>query len=68
MKNSIISVEVKEHESVDRALKRFKKETERAGVLKELRSRTAYTKPSVKKRSVKLYAIYRQQQRDAEER
>jgi small subunit ribosomal protein S21 len=56
----MIVVNVKENESIDRALKRFKKKFERTGVLKELRGRTHFVKPSVKKRNVKLKAAYRQ--------
>jgi small subunit ribosomal protein S21 len=56
----MIIVNVKENESIDRALKRFKKKFERTGVLKELRSRTYFVKPSVKRRTVKLKAAYRQ--------
>jgi len=56
----MIVVNVKENESIDRALKRFKKKFERTGVLKELRSRTYYEKPSVQRRNEKLKAAYRQ--------
>ena len=56
----MITVNVKENESIDKALKRFKKKFEKAGVLKELRSRTFYEKPSIKKRTEKLRAVYRQ--------
>ena len=47
----MIIVNVKENESIDRALKRFKKKFERTGVLKELRGRTHFVKPSVKRRN-----------------
>ena len=56
----MIIINIKENESVDKALKRFKKKFERTGVLKELRSRTFYEKPSIKKRTTKLKAVYRQ--------
>jgi len=56
----MIIINVKENESVDRALKRFKKKFERTGVLKELRSRTFFQKPSITKRKTKLRAAYRQ--------
>ena len=56
----MIVVNVKENESVDKALKRFKKKFERTGVLKELRARTFYEKPSIKRRNVRLKAAYRQ--------
>lgn len=63
----MITVNVKENESIDKALKRFKKKFERAGVIRELRSRTFYTKPSIEKREEKIKAIYIQQIRDKEQ-
>lgn len=56
----MIIVQIKDNESVDRALKRFKKKFERTGVLKELRRRTFFQKPSVTKRKMKEKAIYKQ--------
>ena len=56
----MIVVNVKENESIDRALKRFKKKFEKTGVIRELRSRTFYEKPSVKRRNVRIKAAYRQ--------
>jgi small subunit ribosomal protein S21 len=56
----MIIIQVKENESIDKALKRFKKKFEKTGVLKELRARTFFEKPSVRKRNVRLRAIYRQ--------
>lgn len=56
----MIIVNVKDNESVDRALKRFKKKFERTGVLKELRSRTYFEKPSVARRKQVERARYRQ--------
>ena len=57
---NMIIVNVKEKESIDKALKRFKKKFEKTGVLKELRARTFYEKPSIKNRTMKLKAAYRQ--------
>ncbi len=56
----MIIVNVKENESIDKALKRFKKKFERTGVLKELRARTYFEKPSVARRNEKIRAAYRQ--------
>ncbi len=56
----MIIVNVKENESLDRALKRFKKKFERTGVLRELRSRQAFEKPSVTRRAQRKKAIYKQ--------
>ena len=62
----MIIVNVKENESIDKALKRFKKKFEKTGVLKELRSRTYYEKPSVRRRNEIIRARYREQQRRKE--
>ena len=43
-------VEVKENESLDSALRRFKRQCARSGVLAELRKRECYEKPSVKRK------------------
>jgi len=56
----MIIVNVKEGESLDRALKRFKKKFEKTGVLRELRARQAYEKKSVTRRTQVKKAIYRQ--------
>ena len=54
----MIIINVKEGESIDRALKRFKKKFEKTGVLRELRSRQAYEKKSVARRMEVKHAIY----------
>ncbi len=56
----MIIVNVKEGESLDRALKRFKKKFEKTGVLRELRSRQAYEKKSVTRRIQVKKAIYKE--------
>ncbi len=43
-------VRVREGESLDNALRRFKKQCARSGVLAELRKREHYEKPSVKRK------------------
>ena len=57
----MIIVNVKENESIDKALKRFKKKFEKTGVLKEIRSRSYFEKPSVSRRNEVLRAAYREQ-------
>jgi small subunit ribosomal protein S21 len=61
----MIIIPVKEGENIDKALKKFKRKFEKTGVVKELRERQKYTKPSVKNREMKLKAIYIQQLKDA---
>ena len=43
-------IRVKDNESLDRALRRFKRQCARAGVLNEVRKREHYEKPSVKRK------------------
>jgi small subunit ribosomal protein S21 len=63
----MIIVPVKEGESIDRALKKLKRKFEKTGVVKELRERQKFTKPSVKKRDKVSKAIFIQQLQQAEQ-
>lgn len=63
----MIIIPVKEGENIDKALKKFKRKFEKTGVVKELRERQKFTKPSIKKREMKMKAIYIQQLREAEQ-
>ena len=54
----MIVVPVKEGENIERALKKFKRKYEKTGVVKELRARQQFDKPSVKKRLAMEHAIY----------
>lgn len=54
----MIIVPVKEGENIEKALKKFKRKYEKTGVVKELRRRQAFIKPSVDNRKQKLHAIY----------
>ena len=54
----MIIMPVKEGENIEKALKKFKRKEERTGVLKELRRRQYFTKPSVAKRIAMQHAIY----------
>jgi len=47
---NMAEIKVKEGESLDSALRRFKRATARSGVLTELRKREHYEKPSVKRK------------------
>ncbi|MCI1951325.1 30S ribosomal protein S21 [Caproicibacterium sp. NSD3] len=43
-------IRIKENESLDSALRRFKKQCARSGVIAEVRKREAYEKPSVRRK------------------
>lgn len=57
----MLIIDVKEGESIDRALKKYKRKFDRSGVLKEIRRRKHFTKPSVERRTELLKAEYRLQ-------
>ncbi len=52
----MISVIVREDENFESALRRFKKQVEKAGVLSEMRRREHYEKPSVRRKKKALAA------------
>ncbi|MCF8372703.1 MAG: 30S ribosomal protein S21 [Bacteroidales bacterium] len=54
----MIVIPLKEGENIDRALKKFKRKFEKTGIIKELRARQAFKKPSVSNREQKLRAVY----------
>ncbi|MBK8955882.1 MAG: 30S ribosomal protein S21 [Saprospiraceae bacterium] len=57
----MLIIDVKEMESIDRALKKYKKKFEQSQTLRQLRKRKHFTKPSVERRSEILKAVYRQE-------
>ena len=63
----MIIVPVKEGENIEKALKKFKRKYERTGIVKELRSRQAFEKPSVSNRKKMMKAVYVQKLRQGEE-
>lgn len=63
----MLQVQVKEGESIDRALKRYKRKFDRTGTMRQLRSRQQFTKPSVARRKEKIKASYIQSLRSNEE-
>jgi len=56
----MLIIEVKQTESIDRALKKYKRKFERSGTMRELRRRKHFTKPSIKRRTELLKAVYKQ--------
>jgi len=56
----LIIINVKEEETIDRALKRYKRKHRNVGIIKEIRHRKHYTKKSVSRRNEILNARYRQ--------
>ena len=52
-------VEIREHEPLEKALRRFKRLLEREGILKALKAKKHYEKPSERKRREMRQAISR---------
>jgi small subunit ribosomal protein S21 len=63
----MIIVQVKEGENLEKAINAFKKKFQRIGVVKELRARKIYNKPSIVRRQKKLKAVLRQKFIDSQE-
>jgi small subunit ribosomal protein S21 len=62
----VVGIIIQDNEPIDRALRRFKKKYERAGILREFRRRTAFEKPSITNK-MRLQRAARRQQRMQEE-
>lgn len=54
----MLVVQVKEGENIERALKRYKKKYDKTKVVRQLRSRKEYIKPSVANRKIRMKAAY----------
>jgi small subunit ribosomal protein S21 len=57
----MIIIPIKENETIDRALKKFKKKFEKTGIVRELRARQAFEKPSITRRQTIKRAVYKSQ-------
>jgi small subunit ribosomal protein S21 len=55
----MLVIDARESDSIDKALKKYKKKYEKSGVLRQLRARKAFTKPSILRRAQMLKAKYR---------
>lgn len=59
----MLGVEVKDNESIERAINRFKKMVTRSRILNEYKDRQQYTKPSVERREALKKAVREQRRR-----
>ena len=55
----MIIIPIKDNEPIDKALKKFKKKFEKTGVVKQLRARQAFEKPSITHRTQVKKAIHK---------
>lgn len=56
----MLIIEIKDSENIDRALKRYKRKVQQTKILRELRDRKEFTKPSVQRRNQILKAVYKE--------
>ncbi|MBK9453371.1 MAG: 30S ribosomal protein S21 [Bacteroidetes bacterium] len=57
----MLLIKIKENESIDRALRRYKKKFEKTGILREVRGRMYFIKPSVENRELMKKARRREE-------
>ncbi len=57
----MLIIEIRDDESIDRALKRYKNKHRKVGVINEIRRRKEFVKPSVRRRAEILKAVYKKQ-------
>ena len=62
----MLIIPVKEGENIERAIKKYKKKFEKTKVMRELRTRKQFVKPSISRRQEKIRAAYKQRMRSAE--
>ena len=60
----MLIIPIKEGENIDRALKRYKRKFDKIGIVRELRERTAFIKPSITHRAKIQKAAYIQNLKD----
>ena len=65
---SRLSVQVREGEPIQKALRRLKKKVEKAGVMKDIRKNKFFIKPSEARRMKHKAAIRRARKRDQEKK
>ena len=63
----MLIIPVKDGESIDRALKKYKRKFDKTGVVRALRARQQFVKPSVTQRQAKLKAAHKQREASKEE-
>ena len=62
----MLIIPVKEGENIERAIKKYKKKYEKTKVMRELRKRREFTKPSITNRQANIKAAYKQRMQSAE--
>lgn len=63
----MLIIPVKDGEAIDRALKKYKRKFDKTGVVRALRGRQQFVKPSVTNRQSKLKAAHKQRNASRDE-
>ena len=58
---NMLIIDSKDCENIDKALKKYKKKYEKSRILNQLRDRQSFTKPSIRRRTEMLKAVYKLQ-------
>ena len=62
----MLIIPIKEGENIERALKKYKKKFAKTNVMKQLRARKEFEKPSISRRQLVIRAAYKQRMQSAE--
>lgn len=62
----MLIIPIKEGDTIEKALKKYKKKFEKVGILKQLREKMFYKKPSVRRKEIINRAIIRDKIRRSE--
>lgn len=62
----MLIIPVKEGENIERAIKKYKKKFDKVGIVRELRDRKEFTKPSITRRQEVIRASYKQKMQSKE--
>ncbi|MEY3586538.1 MAG: hypothetical protein RLZZ243_1602 [Bacteroidota bacterium] len=62
----MLIIPIKEGENIERALKKYKKKYEKTNMMKQLRGRKEFIKPSISRRQEIIRAAYKQRMQSAE--
>jgi len=60
----MLIVPIKEGDTIEKALKKYKKKFEKTGVVKQLRIRKQFIKPSIRRREEIIKAVYKQKMQE----
>lgn len=63
----MLIIPVKDGEAIDKVLKKYKRKYDKTGVMKTLRSKQQFIKPSVLDRQAKIRATHKQRLQTSEE-